>query len=120
MISKIQEIKEKTPVQTSYGEKIRFVLIMENWDRWSILSASESDFVVGQELDYEIKEKSWFKNIILNKKKGWFAPRNPKVDFIIGAMNCTAQLLASGKIESDKLDQTFETFYSLMTKKYGE
>lgn len=117
--SKIKKITSIKPVDTTYWSMFRFVVEMENGDTWSILKKNEDSITEWMELNYNIVEKSWFKNIVevKEKKAGWY---NPKTQFIVQAMNGAVQLVSSGKVDTDKLEATFERLYSIMSEQNGK
>lgn len=113
----------------NYGN-YSFIIELDNGDKgfYSCKKEDQSKFVVGQDVEYNIEEKTGGTGKKYNKISipqtegaksfgGGRPQQDPKVQMISFSMSYAKDLIVGGKVGIDDLEKTFNKIHSLMISK---
>lgn len=119
--AKITEIWKSYSFESKYGTRWNIKIKLDDGVEWSIIKEKQDALNVGDEITYETTEDDYWVHIkqIQQKKWNWWSKTSDKVLLITKAMELSVDLWIKDKIDKNWIENTFNRFYDLMSKKNG-
>lgn len=119
--AKITEIWKSYSFESKFWTRWNIKIKLDDWTEGSIIKEKQDALNVGEEITYETTEDDYgvhIKQIQQKKWNGW-SKNSDKALIICKAMELSVDLWIKDKIDKNWIENTFNRFYDLMSKKNG-
>lgn len=94
----VENIYWATPRTKDWKTTYAFSVLLSDWEKGNTNLFDTNDAIkIWQEIEYEIQENNWFRNIVIKKpKKPWswgWSQKDYKKEAIISSMECSVNIL---------------------------